>query len=166
MWIFRNPFISPPPSHTFHYSFLFGKRELLFLILRNSKWLTEHLRILSSGHYPSLSSCAQQDYLDIGAKNGQITSRGPWNVTFPIAGFWNYTKHQGGLALPQRAHCSEKSLCFKALRSCPVASPPGSAALVWDCSHLEYLHAPCKTEHSRVLSSRKNCCWVLVYLTA
>ena len=115
MWIFRNPFISPPPSHTFHCSFLFGKRELLFLVLRNFKWLTEHLRILSSGHYPSLSSCAQQDYLDIGAKNGQITSRGPWNVTFPIAGFWNYTKHQGGLALPQRAHCSEKSLCFKAL---------------------------------------------------
>lgn len=129
---FRNSFLSPLPLPTHSISLLsFGYNEtgvffvfFFFLVLRNFKWITEHLRILSSGHYPSLSSSAQQDYLDIGAKNAQITSGGPWNVTFPIAGFWNYTKHRGGLALPQRAHCSEKSLCFKALQNCPLDFPP------------------------------------------
>ena len=124
--VFRlGSFLSPLPLPTHFFTLLsLGNVNFFFFVLRNFKWLTEHLRILSSGHYPSLSSCAQQDYLDIGAKNGQITSGGPWNVTFPIAGFWNYTKHQGGVALPQRAHWSEKSLCFKALQNCPVESSP------------------------------------------
>lgn len=152
--LFRSSFYLPSPfPHTSLLFSLWVTWTFFFFVLRNFKWLTEHLRILSSGHYPSLSSCAQQDYLDIGAKNGQITSGGPWNVTFPIAGFWNYTKHQGGVALPQRAHCSEKVFV---LRLCKTALwnllPSGSPALAWVMLRFGVcLQAPYKTRHSGIL---------------
>lgn len=141
--------------------------NFFFLVLRNFKWLTEHLRIPSSGHYPSLSSCAQQDYLDIGTKNGQITSGGPWNVTFPIAVFWNYTKHQGGVALPQRARRSEKKPLFEgfAKAHCRIPSCPGPQHWPGYSSNLEGLYTTCKTKHSRIWKYCENCCWVLVHIS-